>query len=272
MASNHDKDVIEHWLRLYNRLTGSTFRVEDWPDRDSSKKNIDAICGDDDGHTLAIEHTLIEPFVGEKNDAARFMKTLATLENHPDLLEPGYTFLVSQPVDSIPTGINWGDVPKELLRQLPGILPTLPERGGKVVIRSANWSLDLQISKLRTRPSDPGRFLTARVYPGDPGPDVIISALKKKAPKLRDTAAEKKILLLEKDAAAGTIESQFEQLPDEPEIRALLAGIDEIWSLNTAGLESEGVIFTNRVTPPTDRNFTFCSLNVLTGEFWRASP
>ena len=61
-----DKDVIKHWLRLYNCLTGSSFQVGDWPDRDSSTKNIDAICRDDAGRTLAIGHTLIEPFEGER--------------------------------------------------------------------------------------------------------------------------------------------------------------------------------------------------------------
>ena len=90
-------------------------------------------------------------------------------------------------------------------------------------------------------------------------------------PKLAACAADRKILLLEKDAVAGTIESQFEQLPDAPEIKALLAGIDEIWSVNTAGLDSEGVIFTDRIMP-TDRDRTLCSsLNVLTEELWRAS-
>lgn len=59
MTKSRDKRVIEHWLRLYNRLIGSTFKVVDWPDEDSTKKNIDAMCSDDDGKTLAVEHTLI---------------------------------------------------------------------------------------------------------------------------------------------------------------------------------------------------------------------
>jgi hypothetical protein len=158
MKSHRDKNVIEYWLRLYNRLTGASFEVKDWPDKDSSKENIDAICRDNDEHTLAIEHTLIEPFAGEKRDAARFAKTLEPLENHPSLLQLGYMFLVSQPVRSVPTGINWGDIPKELLRQLPSILPTLPEGDSEVALRTERWGLDLQIQKLRLRPDDPGKY------------------------------------------------------------------------------------------------------------------
>ena len=44
ITGNHDKYVIECWLRLYNRLTGASFVVIDWPDKDSSKKNIGTIC------------------------------------------------------------------------------------------------------------------------------------------------------------------------------------------------------------------------------------
>jgi len=268
MNDGSDKDVIEHWLRLYNRLTGSSFQVRDWPDKDSSKKNIDAMCGDDDGRTLAIEHTLIEPFEGEKADAVRFLRTLAPLENHPDLLQSGYAFTVSQRINSIPTGPKWDDIPQELLRQLLSALPNLPEGSSAVVIRADGWSLELQIDKERISPDDPGKFFTARVYPGDPGPELMRRALEKKVGKLAASAGDLKILLLEKDAIAGTIERQFEQVLDEPEIKSLLAGIDQIWSVNTAALASDNYISTNQVMPPID-NCNCCSLNLQTGRFWR---
>jgi hypothetical protein len=270
MKHRRDKDVVEYWLRLYNRLTGTSFKVEDRPDNDSSKKNIDAMCRDNYGHTLAIEHTLIEPFAGEKDDAARFLRTLASLENHPSLLQRGYVFSVSQPVGSVPTGINWAGIPKELLRQLPSILPTLPEGDSAVTIRTEWWVLNLHIKKLKMGPDYLGKFLTGRIYPGDPGPELIIRALYEKVPKLSASKADKKILLLEKDAVAGTIESQFEQIPDEHEIRKLLIGIDEVWAANTAGLESESVIFTNQIVPQLDYT-TICSLNIHTDDFWRVS-
>jgi hypothetical protein len=68
--------------------------------------------------------------------------------------------------------------------------------------------------------------------------------------KLVAANAETKILLLEKDAVAGAIEAPFDQLSDEPRIRALLGSIDQIWGINSAALESEDVIFTNQIYPP----------------------
>jgi hypothetical protein len=268
MKNQRDKNVIEHWVRLYDRLTGASYAVKSWPDKDSSKKNIDAMCCDLNGRTLAIEHTLIEPFAGEKNDASRFARTLMSLENHASLLQSGYWFMASQPVGSIPTGTNWAEIPNELLRQLPAKLLTLPDGDSSVDIHTEHWGLSLRIKKMQLRPGDPGKFLTGRIYPGDPGSELIIRALERKIPKLSASIAEKKLLLLEKDAVAGTIESQFEQIPEDHEVRKSLAGIDEVWSVNTAGLESESVIFTNQVVPCFDRA-TICSLNVNSGEFWR---
>ena len=114
----------------------------------------------------------------------------------------------------------------------------------------------------------PGKFLTARRWPGDPGPDLILSGLRNKIPKLSVAAGDKKILLLEKDSVAGTIESQFERVKDSNEVKQLLRGIHEIWTTNTAGLQKENVIFTNKIWPERDRS-TICSLDVSTGSFWR---
>ena len=123
MATYTDKDVIHHWLRPHNQLKSETYQVESWPDDDSSKKNVDALCRDAEGRILAIEHTLIEPYPGHKEDTARFLKTLAALENHPSLVQKGYMVMVSQRIGAIPKGIKWNEVPPQVLGQLVPILP-----------------------------------------------------------------------------------------------------------------------------------------------------
>lgn len=266
-----DKDVIAYWLTLHNRLTGSTYRIADWPDSDSSKKNVDATCVDDAGRRLAIEHTLIQPFESEKKDSAVFLQTLGAIENDPTLVEAGYMCLASQPVGSIPKGVKWNAVPKELLKQLPTFLPGLLEGSNKVTIRTPDWFLDLVIEKLNLGPNYPGKFLTGRQWPGDPGPEVILSGLRNKVPKLSTAVADMRILLLEKNAVAGTIESQLELVKDSEEVKRLLAGIDQIWVANTSALQNENVLFTNKLWPERDRS-SVCSLDLVTGRFWQASP
>ena len=271
MINKRDKRVIDHWLRLYNRLTGSTFQVVDWPDDDSTRKNIDAMCGDEDGRTLAVEHTLIQPFEGAKEDDARFLQTLGSLENHPDLVERGYAFQVRQAVRAIPTGIDWREVPREALKQLRSILPPLPESDVEVVIKGTTWELPLSVTKVRSSAADDGTFGTGRFWPGDPGAELVLRALRNKVPKLSTSSADLKILLMEKDTVAGTVEHQFEQLPDNAEVRALLSAIDQVWSVNTVSLETESVIFTNQVMPLIWDHSNSCSLNVETDDFWRVT-
>ena len=48
---------------------------------------------------------------------------------------------------------------------------------------------------------------------------------------------------------AGTIDSQLDLVKDSDEVKRLLAGIDEIWAANTAGLRNENVIFTLKLWP-----------------------
>lgn len=270
MRIPRDKQVIEHWLRLYNRLTGATYRVSTWPDSDSSKMNVDAMCTDDGGQLLALEHTLIEPFQNEKADTARFMRTLAALEDDPALLLPGFTIHASQPVGAIPTGLRWDLVPDALRDELAKALPILPEgRRGTVSVNICGTPLDIWVRKTRTAPDSPDRFLTARSDPGPPGPELMRNALERKLPKLSAAQANGRILLLEKDSVSWTIEGQYAQVRDEVGVKSMLSGIDEIWGVNTVTLDSENMIFTNLVDPQEDDNRSFCSLNVVTGEFWQ---
>ena len=44
MKMYNGKDRIGRWVRFYNRPQRETYTVESWPDDDSSKKNIDALC------------------------------------------------------------------------------------------------------------------------------------------------------------------------------------------------------------------------------------
>jgi hypothetical protein len=275
MTATHkisDKDVIAFWLNLYNYLTDATYRVADWPDRNSSKKNVDATCVDDGGRKLAIEHTLIQPFENEKKDAVIFLQTLGMLEHAPALMQAGYTYLVSQPIGSIQKGVKWSAVPKELLQQLPNILPELAEGSTEVTIKTQDWTLDLAIEKLNLGPDYPGQFLTGRQWPGDPGPEIILSGLRNKLPKLSAADADKRILLLEKDGVAGTIDSQFELVKDAEEVKRLLAGIDEIWVAHTAGLQTDNAIFTHMLWPRRRDRLSIGSLDIATKEFWRPVP
>ena len=119
--------IIEGWLRLYNRLNSCAYAVIEWPDENErNRQAIDALCEDPLGNRLAIEHTLIQPFTGAKEDDARFLRTLADLEDNPELIVAGFTIHVSQPVAAVPKGIQRSILRQDILHQLREALPALP--------------------------------------------------------------------------------------------------------------------------------------------------
>jgi hypothetical protein len=165
----HSQQVIEHWIQLYNCLTGGSYRVTTRPCTEPSETDAGVVCADRGGNLIALEHAL----VGIRNE------------------EPG------------------------------------------------------------------ARCLTIR------------NKLERKLLKLSAANADKRILLLESDSVAGSIDERYACVRDEASVKSSRSDVDEVWGALTAILDSENVIFTNRIDPADDDDCSLCSHNVITGEFWR---
>ena len=107
---------------------------------------------------------------------------------------------------------------------------------------------------------------------GSLGIRLIARTLEHELRKLSAANADKRILLLESDSVAGSIEDQYSRVRDEASVRSLRGGVDEIWGVLTASLETENVIYTSRIDPGDADDRSLCSLNLITGEFWRLHP
>jgi hypothetical protein len=60
------------------------------------------------GRTLAIEHTIIEPFIGEKKDFHENFQELARqLRADDSLMEPGVALYIDARVEVLPKGVPW---------------------------------------------------------------------------------------------------------------------------------------------------------------------
>ena len=197
-----------------------------------------------DGKTLAIEHTIIEPFVSDKEDFAFFQAAFLGIEKDESLLVPGRWIRVFVPV---------------------GTLRNQPQRSRDVIVQSVHrWIKSSRFTfpdgmsqhpcSITGVPGEPPFDITlnVKVVPLQGGPvakhgslhvrrqevgsslgNVIEKALKRKLPKLVNTAANKRILLLERqhmnlspERMLGEIEKRRASFPD-------LAGVDEIWIIET---------------------------------------
>src|ERR1019366_3942284 len=71
---------------------------------------VEVVAKRADGNQLAIEHTIVQPFVGEKKDSNIFMQAFGRIEKNRDLTLPDRVLTVVIPVAAIPLGYKWDEV------------------------------------------------------------------------------------------------------------------------------------------------------------------
>jgi len=172
---------------------------------------IEALITRVDGQTLAIEHTLIEPFVGDKRDYAMFEQAFLRIEGDKSLAVPdtGITIYV-------PVGILDG----QKLAKRNIIVESIHSwiMNNRLHLREGTHgyqcdvpgtspvTLTVKRHKFGHPRPNPGSVLVRRQQVTNDLDKVICKALRNKLKKLVDTKADRHLLFLERD--------QFTFLPD----------------------------------------------------------
>jgi hypothetical protein len=248
-TTGRDRILIEDFLRGYNQHIGETYQPATRPDEvERQKQAVDWIAKNCLGRILANEHTLIQPFIGEKDDAQRLMTVIAPLEADHSLRIPGKSLDVFVGVGAIPRGPDWKLVGPTVIAWFRDARLTVPEGQSVHSVPDVGFDLTLHIEK-DDSPYPEGRVCVSRSDIPDDFQLVVRKALEDKLPKLAGTRADKRILLFEKDnlprgytEIGKVIESLKGEFPD-------LAKVDEVWVVNTVARVSEGCLFFLRVWP-----------------------
>jgi hypothetical protein len=200
--------------------------------------DIDALVTRANRQTMAIEHTLIEPFVGDKRDFAAFKQAFLRIEDDKSLAVPDTGTTVFVPVgildrqklanrDVIVEAIHsWIANNRLGLREgthgyqcdVPGMSPV---------------TLTVKRTKFRLPRPNPGRLLVRRQQVTNDLDKVIEEALRKKLPKLADTKADRHVLLLERDQFTLDPDLIFTGIERQRPNFPLLEKVDEIWHAET---------------------------------------
>jgi hypothetical protein len=245
MRPTREDPFIKRLLSAYERSSWADATLVKPDSIDRANPAVDQIATRrSDGKTLAIEHTIIEPFIGDKEDFAFFQSAFLGIEKDESLLVPGLWIQVFVPVgtlrnqpqesrdaivqsvhcwiksnrDIVPNGVSQHHCsaaggPGELPFDITLSLKMVPLHDGSVAERGT----------LHVRRQEVDSSLG----------DVIEKALTKKLSKLVNTSADKRILLLERqhmnllpERTLGEIEKRRVSFPD-------LADVDEIWIIET---------------------------------------
>jgi len=243
MRVTREDPFIEMFLSAYEKGSWADADLRKPDAIDRTNPAVDKVAArKSDGMTLAVEHTIIEPFVKEKEDYASFSKgDFSSIEKDQSMLIPGIWIQIFVPV---------------------GTLRNQPPLARKAIVQSVHdWlkakRLDLpggssqQSCPINGAPANTpdGITLTVRVTPLGPGAagavhvrrqqtdndlgDVVERALEKKIPKLVNTPADRRILMLERQhmnllprSILAEIECRRARVPE-------LAKVDEIWIIET---------------------------------------
>jgi hypothetical protein len=246
---DRDKRLIALFIDDFNLWTEGSYAIAAWPDSEiRDRKAVDALARDALGRELAIEHTLLQPFTGEKADAVSFLKVAELLDRRADLAEPNWMIDLVFDVGAIPRGVDWPNVAQRLEDWFINVRPTLKAGRATYEVGQLPFALIVTVDK-SAMPDTPGCLFVARKMPNESIEPVIYGALAAKLPKLAATRANERILVLEMDSpvrgyweVGQAIEDLRGKFPD-------VASLSSIWIARTVAWESEGYVGFHLIWP-----------------------
>jgi hypothetical protein len=242
-----ERPLIELFLSAYDNGAWQCASLDWLEDRQDSA--VEVLATARNGETLAVEHTLIQPFAGEKQDSDRFLKTFLRINGDRSLIIAEQDIDVAIPVGTVSSGYDWDFIGEEVLSCLVERRQSLSEgtsrhpctvgRGSK----KGPFTITLQVS-VTSMPGTPGACRIMRYDAPKNLGDVVERALRMKLPKLVATPANRRILLLERDQIFPSFLEIYAEIEKREAGFADLKQVDTIWFANTAGLEtSQFVMF-----------------------------
>ena len=196
-----------------------------------------------DRKTLAIEHTLIQPFVEDKEDFAYSRSSFLRIEEDKSLIVPERIIYVDFPIGALQQGYSWNPVVTAVHEWLQANRLSLPEGRsqhpcpiGDIRKRKAS-DLHLQV-RVVFSPGFEGAFIIRR-YGVERLGEVVEKALKAKLPKLVKTEADKRILLLERDQFTLSELSIYDEIEVRRAMFPDLAKVHEVWFAETVFYDTD---------------------------------
>ncbi|MGB7188683.1 MAG: hypothetical protein WBD10_00975 [Acidobacteriaceae bacterium] len=244
--SGRDEQIfIRRFVSAYENFTWAGSKIDALDEAEDGA--IDALVTRADGRTIAIEHTLIEPFVGDKSDFAMFEKPFLRIKDYKSLAVPDAAITVY-----VPVGILDGQKPAKRTVIVESIRSWIANN--RLHLREGEHgyqcdipgmppvTLTVKRHKLGLPHPNPGTISVGRQQVKNDLDKVIERALQKKVPKLANTKADRHLLLLERDQFNFFPDLIFAEIEHQRANFSLLESVDEIWHVETIGYRRGGYV------------------------------
>jgi hypothetical protein len=205
---------------------------------------IEALITRADGQTMAIEHTLIEPFVGERRDLAMFEPAFQGIKDDQSLAVP-YTDITIY----VPVGILDGQKPAKRDVIVEAVHSWIANNRLNLLEGTHEYQCEIRgmssvtLTVKRSKYNLPqGVVLVGRQQVANDLDKVIKKALLKKLPKLVETKADRHVLFLERDRFNFFPDLIFTEIERQRSNFPLLERVDEIWHVETIFYKQGGYV------------------------------
>lgn len=255
--------LIELFLRIYGaRSWAGELSRREYPERvkDGGVEIIATQVAT--GRTLAVEHTVIEPFVGEKKDFhENFQELQRQLRADDSLKESGVALYIDAPVNVLPKGTSWQPIIDDVaafLRTEKSTFGTSKEIRDCPSPHHPKKTIPLQVRRQPLERTAEG-FVIVQRYGELRVVESVRKALDKKLAKLAATEADIRILMLERDQAWIDSDEILEHVEALRPQFPMLATVTEIWIVDTAtfGTPREWVEFSRQEGGTHAESFAF---------------
>jgi hypothetical protein len=235
-------DLIKIFLSAYEDNSWANCSL-DWLDKRKDGEP-ECLATRSDRKTLVIEHTLIQPFLKDKEDFAR-SKRFQRIEADKSLIIPGRIIYVNVPVGALQKGSCWDAVVKIVHAWLKTNIALFPEGRSqhRCPISDVQKASDLMLQVRVVFSARSAGMLLIRRYGDTHLGEVVEKALREKLPKLVRTEATKRILLLERDQFQPDPLSIYEEIEKHRARFQALAEVHEVWCAETISCDTEKLVF-----------------------------
>jgi hypothetical protein len=245
-----DKQLIDIFVGGLNRKTGRNYVLLCHPDEENlPDKAVDAIYSDPAIGKVAVEHTLLQMFEGQKRDDVPFNKAFGQLWSDETLRVPGRRIVLFVHPPSIRNGVDWSLAGQKVGEWFRSVRLTLPDGRSEHTVKGLPLHLHVTIDSMdATKLFLPPHVWVVRALPDDSCRDLVRTVLRTKLTKLAGTLTDRHILLIEcatpwsyRETAEAT-ESVGSEFPELQRIQA-------IWVVDTTAWRTERCVFCQTIWP-----------------------
>jgi hypothetical protein len=185
-----------------------------------------------DRTTLAIEHTVIQPYDQEKSDYARFKRAFQRRPHDRTLDLPECILSVDVPAGLLQPRTDWSAIAEAVFRCIRAKSVTLQDGPSVLTCDLGDGTaMRLQAHLVRV-PGAEGSTIVRRYGPFDVT-GTVRTALAKKLPKLTATSANRRLLMLERDQWHLSHEDIGLAIEEHRPAFPQLQSVDEVWIAET---------------------------------------